>query len=121
MKPARKLGLIDKFRLPEDIRDNLFAVSIYGYIKIETGGVYTFYTSSDDGSVLLIGNKIVVDNDGFHTEEQKAGQIALAKGFHPIKAAMFEDHGDQVLEVYYQGPGIDKMEIPPEVLFYEKY
>ena len=41
-------------------------------------------TQSDDGSVLFIGNELVVDNDGSHAAITASGSIALERDFTPI-------------------------------------
>jgi len=36
---------------------------------------------------------------------------------HPITVTFFEHGGDEVLSVSYEGPGIARQTIPPDVLF----
>jgi alpha-L-fucosidase len=88
-----------------------------GLIKIPTDGVYTFYISSDDGSKLLIDDKVVIDNDGLHGIVDKNNEIPLAKGYHPIKILFFERSGGDALRVEWKGPGFQTKEIPASVLF----
>ncbi|GAL83486.1 glycoside hydrolase family protein [Sporocytophaga myxococcoides] len=90
-----KSGRINQFNLtiPERTSSNL-AVRYVGYINIPSDGIYTFYTSSDDGSKLYIGSTIVVSNDGIHGMIEAQGSIGLKKGKHAI-----------VLE-YFQGTGV---------------
>ena len=42
-------------------------------------------TKSDDGTVLKIDNKVVVNNDGMHPPVEKKGEVTLRKGRHPIE------------------------------------
>jgi hypothetical protein len=88
-----------------------------GYIKIPADGIYTFYTRSDDGSRLKVAGKPVVENDGLHGMQEQADQIALKKGIHAIEAAFFEKSGDEGLEVFFEGPGLKKMQLPAALLF----
>jgi hexosaminidase len=104
--------------LPKERGDDNFAVVLSGYIKIDTDGIYRFYTRSDDGSTLKIGDRVVVDNDGDHAALEKSGQVALCAGLHPIEVKFFELGGAEALHVSYEGPGISKAEIPANVLFY---
>ena len=55
-------------------------------IKVPENGVYTFQTSSDDGSVLYIDNELVVNNDGSHAAIPATGFIALEKVSIPISS-----------------------------------
>ncbi|MDA9353604.1 PA14 domain-containing protein, partial [Flavobacteriaceae bacterium] len=50
-----------------------FAVRYTGYISITTNGTYTFFTSSDDGSKLLIDGVEIVNNDGSHAAQERSG------------------------------------------------
>ncbi|ARK09617.1 PA14 domain-containing protein [Fibrella sp. ES10-3-2-2] len=83
-----------------------------GYVTVPADGVYTFYTYSDDGSKLLIGNTVVVDNDGGHAEQERSGTIGLKAGTHAISIPYFQGGGGQVLTVSYSGPGLGKQAIP---------
>jgi hypothetical protein len=98
-------------------REDSFAFRFAGFIRVETDGIYSFHTISDDGSRLWVGDRLVVDNDGLHAPEQKAGQIALKAGFHPITVAMFEKDGGEELDVLFSGPGMSPRRIPEEALF----
>ncbi|MEO0473785.1 MAG: PA14 domain-containing protein, partial [Bacteroidota bacterium] len=112
-------GLADNFDIGLRSQNDNFAFRFRGFILIPTGGTYTFYTSSDDGSKLFINGAMVVDNDGLHSNQERSGQINLTAGFHPIEGQFFEKGGNQVMEVRFQGPGISKQLIPDEVLFHQ--
>ena len=112
-------GTLDTFSLKTAwVSRPQFAIKQEGYIEVAKSGIYTFYTISDDGSALYIGTDLVVDNDGPHGNRESSGRIALAKGKHPIKVLYFEIGGAEILEVYYEGPDIEKKEIPSAVLFF---
>ena len=82
-----------------------------------TIGVYTFSTSSDDGSRLYIADSLVVDNDGLHGMQEAKGVIALSAGYHSIRVTFFEKTGGDGLKVYYSGAGNQRQEIPDSLLF----
>ncbi|MFC1607103.1 PA14 domain-containing protein [Candidatus Latescibacterota bacterium] len=113
-------GTIDSFDIPRGVREDNFAVLYRGYIEIEEDGAYTFFTKSDDCSKLLIGDTLVVDNDGLHGFQDKDGVIALMAGKHPITLSFFEKGGGQDLEVSYTGPGLEKRIIDGSVLFRDR-
>jgi hypothetical protein len=104
-----------------DRRKEQFALEYEGYINIDQEGEYVFYLRSNDGSILRIGNEIVVDNDGDHGVEQKQGEIELTAGLHPIRVSYFDSGGSQELQVIYQGPGVKKQVIPADKLFYWRH
>lgn len=97
-------------------RDRDFGLRFRGYIDAPGDGVYTFATSSDDGSVLRIGDVLVVDNDGLHGARTRSGQIALAAGRHPIEVLFFQKGGDIELGVTWEGPGVVAGAIPASAL-----
>jgi len=100
-------------------RDERFGLCFDGYIKVPQDGVYRFYVTSDDGARLWIGNELVVNNDGLHRATEVSGLTALAAGLHPIRVEYFEFVADEDLDVAYEGPGIQKQAIPPEMLFHK--
>ena len=97
-----------------------FGFQYLGFIRILVSGVYAFFTDSDDGSRLFIGETMVVDNDGLHGMKEKRGVIALAAGLHPIRVDFFEKTGGDDLKVYIEGPRIEKQLIPGAMLFHVK-
>jgi len=109
-------GITENFNISLRQQDDFFAFRFKAHIEIVTGGNYTFYTKSDDGSLLYIGETLVVNNDGYHGVFEKSGAINLSAGYHPITVMFFEGGGGQMLEVSYEGPGISKQLIPDDVL-----
>ena len=75
-----------------------------GYFYAEEEGLYEFATKSDDGSLLYIGDKFVVDNGGNHPAIEKNGMVALKKGWHPIIVKFHEATGGGSLKVWYTSP-----------------
>ena len=91
-----------------------------GFILIQEKGVYTFYTDSDDGSQLFIGDNLVVDNDGLHSMTEVSGSVALAAGHHPIRVTYFEKNGGNQLNIYFESVKIQKRFISDNLLFHKK-
>lgn len=95
----------------------------YGYVfegllRIPERGVWEFSTKSDDGSVLLIGGRKVVDNDGSHAAVAATGRVALEAGLHPFTLLYFEDYEGQELQWSWKAPGAAAFApIPEENLF----
>ncbi|MCE9560161.1 MAG: alpha-L-fucosidase, partial [Armatimonadetes bacterium] len=78
---------------------------ISGFLVVPADEVYEFALGSDDGSNLWIDGKKVVDNDGLHSFGVKTGQIALAKGLHPIIVDWFNAAGGAELALTWGRPG----------------
>jgi len=96
--------------------DEGFGLTFKGWIRIPTSGVYTFSTTSDDGSMLRIGGAVVVDNDGLHGSAEKRGRVNLPAGDYPFELDFFEASGAQVLKVDVVPPGGVKMPLPMDWL-----
>jgi glucose/arabinose dehydrogenase len=112
-----KTGTVTNFSLTPRNRSDNFAFRFTGYVQVPANGLYTFYTSSDDGSKLYIGNTLVVNNDGLHAARERAGTIRLRAGKHAITVTFFDNTGSEALGVSYAGPGITKRAIPASALF----
>jgi hypothetical protein len=83
-----------------------FAIDYSGKFWIDKPGNYTFALNSDDGAKLYVDDEVIVDNDGQHPPEEKAGAVDLAAGVHRIRVSYFQGprfHVALVLKV--AGPG----------------
>lgn len=88
--------------LPDEPSSN-FGLVFKGYVRIPEDGIISFYTYSDDGSVMTVSGMTAVENDGLHSRDEKSGQLALKKGLHPIEIRYF-DHGGGYLEAGFIMP-----------------
>lgn len=113
---VKKSGIAEAVEYPYSELPQLFGLIFKGYIKVDEPGVYTFYTNTNDGSMLYIHGQKVVSNDGPHGARERSGQIALGKGYHPIIIEYKQIGGGKLLEAYIEGPGIEKREIRPTEL-----
>ncbi len=109
-------GTVDGFSLAPRTRNDNFAFRYEGCLSVESAGPYTFYTTSDDGSQLLIDGALVVNNDGLHSARERSGTVTLDAGSYPIEVTFFEKGGKEVLTVSYSGPGVSKQAIPTSAL-----
>lgn len=112
-----KTGIIENFIFPSGIAEDNYGLDYQGYIKIPASGLYDFYLVSDDGSQLAIDGQVLVNNDGQHAAIEKKGTTFLSQGAHSIKVMYFEAAGQQNVNVYIEGTGIKKQEIPGSMLF----
>jgi hexosaminidase len=85
-------------------------------INIPTGGEYTFYLASDDGSKLFLDEKELVNNDGAHGMVEASGKTTLSTGKHKLEVRYFQQGGAQDLSVSMEGPGMPKQPVPPRLL-----
>jgi hypothetical protein len=93
------------------LSDNVGAV-FEGFLFAPKTDLYTLSLESDDGSRLLVGDTVVVDNDGLHGMAEASGQIGLAQGGHRIRIEFFEAFGGAGLIARWQTPTMGKQVIP---------
>ncbi len=111
LKPD-KTGVIDQFRLDlvETNRDH-YSLVMFGFVKVERPGRYTFFSGSNDGTKLFVDSRLLVDNDGPHGYQELAGSVDLEPGLHLIEVRYLQVGAGQDLKVSWKGPGFDKREI----------
>ncbi|NJK85566.1 MAG: hypothetical protein HC906_05990 [Bacteroidales bacterium] len=105
-------GFVKNISISNAIRRDNFGFYYYGYIKIPVSGLYTFYTNSDDGSVIYIDSIEIVNNDGLHAPQERSGSALLEAGVHYFSALFFEQGGGEEFDSYIKGPGFEKWKFP---------
>jgi len=81
------------------------------------GGLnYVFRLASDDGSLLWIDGKFLVNNDGVHTVTSKSNTVTLDKGLHKIRVFYFQSaRPDVALQLFVTVPGAAEQLWSPEL------
>lgn len=98
--------------------DERFVTRVSGFLEVRAAGRHAFHLTSDDGSVLRLGGRVVIDHDGLHdASEPAAGEVDLAPGLVPLELDHFESAGYEVLRLEWRPPGADAFApLPPDVL-----
>ncbi|MFA6248428.1 MAG: family 20 glycosylhydrolase [Mucilaginibacter sp.] len=97
---------------------NKYGVVFSGYLKADVDGNYGFSTASSNGSVLLIDDVPIVDNDGRTGPVEQQGVIPLLKGYHKITIKYVDANSSgSGLRVYMTIPGKPKGEVSPDMMF----
>jgi len=109
-------GQVATFSIDAHKRDTNFGFAFDGYVDVPSEGLYSFSTTSDDGSALIIDGEKIVDNDGLHGDSTVSGDIALSAGKHSIQVYYFQGLGGYDLSVNWIGPGIPQQSIPASAL-----
>jgi len=75
-----------------------------------------FRLASDDGSLLWIDGKFLVNNDGVHTVTSKSNTVTLDKGLHKIRVFYFQSaRPDVALQLFVTVPGAAEQLWSPEL------
>lgn len=113
-----KTGTVETFSLNNKIRKSEYGFVFDGFIKVSNTDVYSFFLTSDDGSRLIIDDKILIDNDGSHAMEEKSNTLALSAGYHKISLYYFQGGGNDGLKLEWKPIGKSRTEIDASDLFH---
>ena len=114
-----KTGTTARINLDPRNREDRYGFLFSAYLDVPGDDFYTFYTTSDDGSQLFIGDQLVVNNDGIHAAVEAQGIIGLQQGLHPIVIYYFERTGQDSLSVSWSGPNLEKTQIASNAFVYD--
>ncbi|MBN2452619.1 MAG: hypothetical protein JXR77_19705 [Lentisphaeria bacterium] len=88
-----------------------FAVRWSGVLLAPREGTYRFFTASDDGVRLRVGQATVIDNWTDHGTTEDSGAVSLAAGGHPILLEFYERSGGARIRLEWEPPGLPR-EVP---------
>ncbi|MBQ8443633.1 MAG: metallophosphoesterase [Bacteroides sp.] len=110
-------GVMSNFSILNAPAKDHFGYEFKSYIKIPKTGVYNFYLYSDDGSLLYVDGKEVIDNNGSHSAARKGGKVPLEAGFHEVRLLYFEDYMGEKLRVKISSRWMEEQDIPDGMLY----
>ena len=112
-------GITNKIAYPDDSLQHDFAMRFSGYINIPKNGVYSFFSTSSDGTNFYIDGKLCLSNDFKHPKLTFTKRIALDRGFHKIQVDYFHN---SIFEKFFMfeiaGEGMERQEVSREMLFH---
>lgn len=98
-----------------------FYVTARGQIGIPETTNYVFRLISDDGSILYIDDKKIVDHDGEHGATVMDGEVFLEAGTYPLRLEYFQGGGGKALSLQWIQHGEDDFSvIGPQALTYDE-
>ena len=116
--PILDRGVLTTFNVDAIKDQRSFGYNLEGYLNVPETGVYTFWLEANDGAVLYLNGKLIIDNDGGHRAQVLDSKIGLKKGWHPIKVDYFQQGLAKSLKVKWEGPGIQIREVEAGDLFH---
>jgi predicted alpha-1,2-mannosidase len=116
--PVLSTGVLNTFNVDAVKDQRSFGYNLEGYLKVPETGVYTFSLEANDGAVLYLNGKLIIDNDGGHRAQVLDSKIGLKKGWHPIRVDYFQQGLAKSLVVKWEGPGVANREVAAEELFH---
>jgi len=91
-----------------------YSLSFSGYLRIPADGAYTFQIESADGSLLYLGDSLLLNNDEPHELKALARTMSLKQGYYPVKILYTSFRHSGMLKLRWQGPAFDIQEIGPD-------
>jgi plastocyanin len=86
---------------------NQYGLVFTGTLKVPANGEYTFYSASDDGCRITVGDEQVHKHDGIHPAEIRESKKKLKKGEYPVRIEYFQAEGGAALYVGWKGEQFD--------------
>ncbi|MDX2196185.1 MAG: family 20 glycosylhydrolase [Cytophagales bacterium] len=114
-----KSGVQNDISIPKGSKKDYIGLIFEGFVDVPTDGRYVFNLYSDDGSKLMVDNKLLIDNDGIHGNSLKQGQAVLKKGLHPITLFYFENSAGEVLMIDIEKPDGTIQKLDSKILKYK--
>ena len=103
--------------IEEDESIDHFGYVFDTWLKVEQEGVHQIRITTDDGTVVNLDDKEIINRDGSHSPEMETALVNLEKGFHKLSIRYFEDHEGQILDIQFATPDGYKGTLPEERLF----
>lgn len=95
-----------------------FYVTFSGFIKSEGNSNKTFRLVSDDGSILKLNGKEIIDNTGNHAPEAVHGEGELKDGLNAFKIQFHQAGGGSAVSLQWSADGQKYTVVPDTVLFH---
>jgi hypothetical protein len=95
--------------------DRFVVVQTRGFVA-PSSGEYTFRTTSDDGSWLIVDGVVVVNNFGMHPAQESYGRVQLSAGAHAIGYVYFDSGGFATAGYDVQMPGASGFQLLPDTI-----
>jgi hypothetical protein len=118
--PVIETGILSTFNVDAIKDQRAFGYNFDGFINVPETGVYTFWLEANDGAILYINNRLIIDNDGGHRAQVLDSKIGLKKGWHPVKVDYCQAGLAKSLVLEWEGPGVARQVVPVNVIFHLK-
>jgi len=102
-------------------RANHFAVRWSGFLRFPKNVMCRFSLRSDDGSILYINNKKIINNDGEHSAQTRFGGAKLVRGQNRLRIEYFQKNGTSAFMFKWKPPRFKRFRyVPAKLLRYVK-
>lgn len=88
-----------------------FGIIFLSRLEISQRGCYEFYLESDDGSILWIGDSLIIDNDKPHKMVTKRDTMLMDKGVYDVKLWYYNAYETQYGLIFRAKPLPDSVSV----------
>ena len=89
---------------PDVDRDGAFGIMFKTVLSVDETSMYRFAITSDDGSIVWVDGKKIIDNDYSNGMHMKADTIALRPGEHAVKIWYYQAYPTMLGLIYESEP-----------------
>ena len=117
--------VIERVNFPENLtglteRPENLAAQIDGFLNISEAGQYKFRLESDDGSCLMLDDKMIIDGNEPKAFGPLDGKHDLKPGMHRLLIRYFQGSGEAGLVLSWSRPGESEWEVVPRSAFHRR-
>lgn len=114
----KKSGVVPTIDLNVCDRNQPYMIEYDGYVKVSKSGKYRLTLRSTDAK-LFLDQDMVITCQGLAPQEI-ARDLCLEAGYHSISiVTSILLQPSHIIEVFWEGPGIEKQIIPSQVFFHD--
>jgi alpha-mannosidase len=118
LKPARDTTLAEVLA-PAFTRPEYFVLTLSGYWRVPSDGLYLLSLRSDDVAALDLDGDRLIDPASANGGGDDRRELALKAGLHPLSLRYLHRRGDAALELWIQGPGFAMRPIRQDELLHD--
>lgn len=116
-------GIVSAIHLPNagvlsEVKEDFYA-EFSGYITSNEASSKTFRLVSDDGSILSLNSKKIIDNTGSHSPKAVDGLGNLKKGWNAFKLQFHQGGGGSAVSLQWSNDGEIFTVVPDSVLYHD--
>lgn len=114
-------GTKRNFLLTDSPAEDYYGYEFEGLIRIPRRDVYLMHITCDDGALLYIDGRLVVDNGEAHSMDKSVkGKVALDEGLHDIRVIYYEDCQGEGLQIEIESLNMERQPISDDMLFVKR-
>lgn len=97
-------------------RGEEWGIEFTGYIYVAEDGIYTFSGHAENWLKFFIHDQLLIEE--YDEDIEKSGEIALKKGYHPVKIQYYDVRRPPSIDLYIQRKGGEREILSDAVLFH---